>query len=436
MRNFWSTIGILALLAGCATSFSTHTVIESGNYAKAYSMVVNETKWMKNRQDVVQSIIKSTGGAKSDTYFKNVQTGIKLNTNKSVSFYLETLQHINTAPADGLLTQAQIKILHADLTENFEDAVIQDSTLIESKELLDAFGLNHDRGAFAQRTLERLIAGDNKDLNKYLAAYEVFKNGGDTARMNSAIFAMRDVIDENSLTLKGKRHDYSSVSVYVKYVLITGDHEKDSEIQDLINNSNITRANLDNFESVFPEYSKKQTEARLFKVDLKTNGDEFILSEIIDELQKINDWVEIDPDSSRKINFVRLRLNEQKTPPTNNTEIVPDPNFGTILMIPKNASVLFDYSASEYSIKWNFNIQDATTKKSKNIAGNKKLTKIECRNIRYQNVFGGVGSLNNFPNSRVQNFCQSSTEIDFDGARAETIRQIAQEVNENFIVQK
>ena len=56
-------------------------------------------------------------------------------------------------------------------------------------------------------------------------------------------------------------------------------------------------------------------------------------------------------------------LNERRDPSINNTEIVSDPNFGTILIIPKNASVLIDYSISEYSLQWNFNIQEEKTKK-------------------------------------------------------------------------
>lgn len=434
MKKLWLTAAALFLVVGCAAPFGTKTILKNGDYPKAYSMVVNEAEWLKDRQEVVQAILDVTGGAKSDVYFRAIQSDIKNNRRKWIDFYLFTFRYINQAPKDGLLTQVQAKQLHEQLRDDFEDASIGQPEWLNSKELRDAFGLNGDKGENAQRSLDRLKNNQESDLEKYLGIYEFLKTIGDTSRMNSTILVMRGVIDKNITLLKTQRPNYSTVDIYLKYVMVTGDHENDAKIQNLLDNSNLTRAYFGNIESIFPDYSKKQIAARTIKLDLKTNGDDFLLGEVIEEMKKLNDWLEIDQDAPRKINFVRLRLNEQRNPPVNNTETVSDLNFGTLLIIPRNASVLFDYSISEYSLQWNFTVQDATSKKSKNLSGNKRLKKVECRNMRYQNVFGGTGALGNFPNSQVQSFCQGNSGVDFESARLEAVRQIAKDVNDGFIV--
>ena len=150
-------------------------------------------------------------------------------------------------------------------------------------------------------------------------------------------------------------------------------------------------------------------------------------------MQKANEWVEVTPDATKKLLFNRLRLNEQRTPPTTNSEIIPDPDFATLLLIPQNASVLIDYTASEYSVQWNFQVQDPQTRKSKTFTGNRKFKRIECRNMRYQNVFGGVGALYAYPNARTQDACTSGASVDFDVARAKVLQDIAKEVNNEFL---
>jgi hypothetical protein len=104
------------------------------------------------------------------------------------------------------------------------------------------------------------------------------------------------------------------------------------------------------------------------------------------------------------------------------------------MMIPNNASVLFDYSTAEYSVQWNMGITDSKSRGVKAISGQRKGKKVECRNMRYQNVFGGTGSLYSMPNDAVANFCQSSSGVDFDQIRASAISEIASEINRTFLI--
>ena len=194
----------------------------------------------------------------------------------------------------------------------------------------------------------------------------------------------------------------------------------------------LSRSDLKEIAAIFPQFASQQMESRLIKIDIKTNGDEFLAAEVGDVLKNKNEWLDFNPEHSRKLILNRFRINEQRGAPSNMTETVSNPDFGTLLFIPKNASVLFDYTVTESALQWNFTAQDSLTKKSKNISGNKRFKKIECRNMRYQNVFGGTGALTSYPNSWVQSFCTNNANLDFDSERSKVIEEIAGVINENL----
>lgn len=435
MQKTWWLAAVAIFLAGCAT-YGPQSMVRAGNYAAAYSLAINDAQLSKERKDIADSILQATGGAKGDVYFRSVQSSIQHENYKNREFFLQTLRHITAAPSDGLLSTAQAEVLRKELRDAVENAITDDPQLLESDELLTAFGLSRDRMAITERTLDRLINASTTDLEKFFPLYTIFRTGNDAARMERTKSAMQTVITKNLASLKDQTVSYSVISVYVNYAKLTGDRTFDTRIQEALARANLSRQNLTAIGEVFPEFAQNNLSSRQIKIDLKTNGDEFLMGEISDALKLVNEWIEIDPEANRKINLVRLRLNEQRSQPINNTEVVPDPDFGTLLMMPKNASAMIDYTSSEYSLQWNFTVQDPLTKKSKPITGAQRLKKIECRNIRYQNVFGGVGPLYNFPNARVQAACEDGARVDFDKARADVVRQIAQEINDNFLAPK
>ena len=432
MKKILFAFWFAALLVGCATQYGAQSVLKTGDFPKAYSMTVNYAQWADDRADVAKSIIQETGGAKNDMYFRAVRNDIKLAEPKGENYFTETYKSINAAASDGLLTQEQSKKLINELGESFLDASATNRSLLANNELLNAFSLDKGRIEIAKRTLDRLIAQNDKDLNKFFPLYKIFKSENKSLEIILAVTEMQKIIKAKIEEPKGSKNISQTATQFATYVFETDDHSLDSKIKDFIDYSNLSRADFSSIEKVYPDFSASQISKRTIKINLETNGDEFTLSEIADELKNINDWIEIDPDATRKLNFVRLRLNEQRNPPSNNSEIIPDPDFGTLLFIPKNASVLVDFNISEYAIIWNFKVEEASNKKSKSISGSKKLKKIECRNIRYQNVFGGTGALYNFPNSRIQGICQGSAGVDFDSARGDVIKKIANEVNEGF----
>ena len=224
MRKFWLAAGIFSVLTGCATPFGTQSVIKAGNYSRAYSMVINEPEWKKDKQQVIQSILEATGGAKSDLYLKNVQSYIKYNLTKNIIFYSETLDNIDSAITDGLLTQLQAKELKEELKIDFEEASINQQELLKSENLLTSFGLSRDKSEIAQRTLDRLVNSQEIELKRYLDVYQVLKSNGNSKQVKNALDITREAANKKLISLKQNRQNYSALEIFEKYISVTGDH--------------------------------------------------------------------------------------------------------------------------------------------------------------------------------------------------------------------
>ena len=424
---------IAMALTGCATQYGPKTMAEGGHYSRAYAMVHEDGPYKGERQALVQFIQESTKAKGATVFLDSFKKSIQYDTPKDARFFQTNLRNINFAYEDKLISAGQKTDLLNLLALQLTLQALKSPELLNNKELLSALNVSADKSALADRALEVLTSTNEKELEKYFPVFNAYKDESNTAGMERALKAMRPLVDGPTTTLKGQKVGFYALELFVRYVEVTGDRSMDEKILGLLGETKLSKANLDVVEKVFPDYSKAQMAARSIKVEFKTNGDEFLLSELADEVQKVNEWVEVTADAPKKILFNRLRLNEQRTPPTTNSEIIPDPDFGTLLLIPQNASVLIDYTASEYSLQWNFQVQDPQTRKSKTFTGNRKFKRIECRNMRYQNVFGGVGALYAYPNARTQDACTSGASVDFDAARAKVLQDIAKEVNNEFL---
>ena len=428
-------LGLVVAIAvtGCATKFGPRTMAEGGHYARAYAMVHEDGPYKGDRQSLVQFIQESTKAKGGTVFLDSFRQSIQFDTPKDARFFLVHLRNINFAYEDKLISAGQKTDLVNLLALQFTMQALKSPDLLQNKELLSALSVSSDKSTLADRALEVLTSTNDKELEKYFPVFSAYKTANNTAGMERAVKAMRPLVDGPTTTLKGQKVGFYALEIFVRYVEVTGDRSMDEKILGLLGETKLSKANLDVVEKVFPDYSKALVAARSIKVEFKTNGDEFLLSELADEVQKVNEWVEVTPDATKKILFNRLRLNEQRSPPTTNSEIIPDPDFGTLLMIPQNASVLIDYTASEYSLQWNFQVQDPQSRKSKTFTGSRKFKRIECRNMRYQNVFGGVGVLYSYPNARTQDACTAGALVDFDAARANVLKEIATEVNNEFL---
>jgi hypothetical protein len=221
----------------------------------------------------------------------------------------------------------------------------------------------------------------------------------------------------------------------VDYIKLTGDHSFDTLFITALSKINLSKNELTTgyIPEMFPAFSIDEVKKRTIRLNIASQNDEFIVGEIIEQLKQINPWLEIADEAKHKITLGRIRFQENRTSPTNMTETVAQPNFVTLLLIPKNASVLFDYTVTDYSLQWNLGAVDSLSKATKSFSGNRNAKQVECRNFRYQNVFGGTGAIYGMPSDGAANFCSANSNVNFDAIRSSAINQIASEINNTFL---
>lgn len=423
-------------LAGCATSIETR-MLERGQLAEAYTSTLGGYSGAKaeDKNRVVAEILSKTGGAKS-TKFKEMLSNYMENHAQNQLFFAYFPDVLGQGLKDGLISSAQHLELIDQLLFQVEKESIQSPSLLQDSSIKAAFPeLGRYRAKIALGEFAKLQLDPNASLNQYLPIYRLFTESKDEASAQRVRAAMR-VKAEAQLKASDKiLTNVVAAQPIFEYIKLTGDRSLDTAMIDALIKVKLTRSELTkgDIPTLFPTFAKEKIEKSVIKLDITSPKDEFIVGEIIEELKKGDEWLEITDESKRKLTIGRIRFQEDRTNPTNMTETVQSPNFITLLMIPKNASVLFDYSTAEYSVQWNMSVTDSQSKGAKAFSGQRKGKKVECRNMRYQNVFGGTGSLGSMPNDAVANFCQSSANVDFDQIRAGAISEIASEISRTFL---
>lgn len=426
-----TVIVIFAVVAGCATS-PVDSMIGRNDFVAAYSNVLKDDSLRKERAAIVEKIKSAANRVNSDEFATQVLRSFSYS-NKTPDFFIESSEIIRQAQGDGLITKNQAVELSGRLFEVLSNEIIENPSIIKFSKIRSTFpDVEKIRNAFASKKLQSLIETRDDDLEKYFPLYNHFKSIGDNSSLVVASDGMKVAIVRKSSQTTEFRATWQGVKPLLEYVAITGDHSLDVLIGNLIKNSQLSKIDFENIKPIFPVLYEEEIARRLIKLDVRTDGDSFVADEIVDALKAKNQWIEIGADAELKIDFIRLKINEQRVGPFNMTETVSNLNFATLLFVPKNASVLFDYLTTEYSLQWNFRVQKNIGKKAKGISGSRQAKKIECRNIRYQNVFGGTGPIDIYPNDLVENFCTKNVATDFDKLRINVVDEIAQEIN-NFI---
>jgi hypothetical protein len=437
MKTIFLHLIAVFVLAGCATSMERQH-LERGDLVEAYATAVNGYAGQKadEKNRVISEVLSKTGGDKDTKFMEMLKTHIE---NRVVNeWYFSTFPGVLIqAKKDGLISSAQQTDANDLLQLQIEKASIHSPFLLENTAIRAAFPkLGMHRAKIAQAAFERIQLDRNSSLEQYFPIYRLFADSKDEASAQLVRVAMRQKAEDR---LKASRETAPSLSLIqpiLEYVKLTADRTLDPTIVALMMKVKLTRLELTKGDvpTLFPAFAQEKIERSIVKIDITSPKDEFIVGEIIEELKKANEWLEVSDDSNRKLIIGRIRFQEDRSNPVNMTETVQNPNLLTVMMIPNNASVLFDYSTAEYSVQWNMGITDSKSRGVKAISGQRKGKKVECRNMRYQNVFGGTGSLYSMPNDAVANFCQSSSGVDFDQIRASAISEIASEINRTFLI--
>ena len=436
MKKLIISLVAILTLAGCATSVETR-MIERGELAEVYVFSVSgdhgATDSEKSR--VVSEILSETGGAKGTKFIELLSRYMETIHHSDV-FFLSFPQVLTKAEKDGLISSSQHTELSDQMLYLLEKESIQSPRLQANSSIKSAYPeFGRYRTKIAMGEFDKLQADPNSSLEQYIPIYRLFSESKNEASALRVLTAMRVKAEAQLKASNETATNVVSVQPIFDYIKMTGDRTLDTAIMGALVKVKLTRTELTNGDipKLFPAFAKEKIERSVIKLDITSPSDEFIVGEIIEELKKSNEWLEFTDEAKRKLTIGRIRFQENRTNPTNMTETVQSPNFVTLMLIPKNASVLFDYSTSEYAVQWNMSIVDSQSKGAKAFSGKRSGKKIECHNLRYQNVFGGTGSLYGMPNDAVANFCQSNANVDFDQIRAGAISEIASEINRTFL---
>lgn len=422
------------IFTGCATSSPEAIYLKNGQYAESYYFIsaYGESISPKNRAGIIQEILSKTNGAQG-TIFKNQILGKIQSQPKDLDSYKSHKLVIEMASSDGLLSHDQKNEINNELLQSLEKDSITNSKLRDEslRSLYPQMGAY--RLQIAKSQINDLEKG-NADLSEYIPFYKFFAENNDLENSERIRKTMRSKIAETLNSNTSSINSYKNLESTLRYIEITDDRDFDKKIKEILAKTPMTRSQLTlgPVSALYPTFSKDQVITRATRLSLTSSKDDYIIQEIGDAIKRKNEWVIID-ENGQNLNFSRMRFQESRTGPINQTQTVSNPNFTTLLFIPKNASVLFDYTTTEYAINWGMHVQDQKSNKAKSISGQRTAKKIECSNLRYQNVFGGTGSLSSMPNEETAAFCTSSANVNFDKIRSEAIDSIASEINNHFL---
>lgn len=437
MKKIFASLLSAALIAGCATHVSHLNIsMEKGDFVVAYKLGIVRGEKINDRSAFVSQIKTHPLGFSTDKFFNSARADINSGY-RSESSFVDLAKLINMAEIDGLITNSQAKILRGDLIYAIDSESASSPDLAKSTALKASL----------------------PDLGSPAAKYEIFKSkikviaekqGSKLGEIVPLLSFSSTVNDEKfladlknlgswlaegeftQLSASTTPISYSAVSSLVHFANFNRSPEFSDRVKSLLTKVSFSRANLNSVEmrDFDSEFVKKELASRIIKFKVVIEPDDGAFHEDLTKLlPEKNEWVELDDDSKNILLVKRQRFLENMGTPSNGTEIVPDPSFGTLLFIPQNASVLFDYVTTEYRIDYSIDASISIGNKKNNIRGSDTLKRTECRNIRYQNVFGGVGSIGWYPSDRVQYFCTSSNGATFDSLKKRVIEKIASDIN-------
>lgn len=197
---------------------------------------------------------------------------------------------------------------------------------------------------------------------------------------------------------------------------------------------NIKKTELIYVAPVFSEFAKKrEAEVSLNAYLSLKNGDAFLREDLIKALKskvKGVTWVEESGPSIVTVEIEKVRHDEIDRPPYTETVTYSQGQvnfFAGALLMPNNASYLFDMSKSESMIEYGYIVRAAGNKEIL-IRGQEKGTSVNCINARIQNVFGGVSPADFVANSDMQNKCSRSGNKNIQTLRSTVYAKVASSV--------
>lgn len=209
-------------------------------------------------------------------------------------------------------------------------------------------------------------------------------------------------------------------------------------IADALPNMNIRAAELAQLEPFFPEFVSQRRSQVSTKVFLAVkNADRLFADDLKGELQRSVrgvTWLAVPEPGAIHLTIEKVRSDEQAIPEKTETVTysTADINFlSAALLMPKNASYLFDLVTGGYSLDYGYVVtarRDQSPPTESVVRGKVEANYRKCLNPRIQNVFGGVSRADFVANENMQQRCSGPSSASMDELRQQVLAKIADQV--------
>lgn len=422
LKKLVLVMAVSALLSACATSY-VDSMVESKAYAGAfYSVSLYHSPAPADQVKKAAQRIKDSAGANFQNEFL-AQTLAPMNQiGESETYFLNRRLYIDQAKQTGLLSEAGAEKVERELERQIAGNIVLQRDV--SDRVKRAYpNLDKQIAEVKETEFQNALHGKLKAFADYAGVFRSVKEDSpDKAQM------LLPQLRKQASSLLAEDKGGSALKAVMASYAETGDAELRSLVVRHFQSPSLRREQLNEFaKGEFAEIIGAEAERRETRLRVTSESDDPFVDELAGELPKFNEWISIDDQASRTLSLSRLRFSEREGAPAVRTQTVSQLDFATLLFIPRNASVLFDYTTTKYDLNWSMSIRDSHSKKSKVIAGKRSAEKVECSNLRYRNVFGGEGVLDTVP-PVVQEFCSRSNLIRFEAVRESAVGEIAKQV--------
>lgn len=249
------------------------------------------------------------------------------------------------------------------------------------------------------------------------------------------------IIDRTISNLQNNNNDENRPIVpLMEYVDRVGvDSIEGRKIEALLPTMNIRRDELDIVKRVFPVFALNREKDIIVKIFIQVkNGDRLFEDDLLEALKaKINgvDWVPslADPNTLA-LTIEQVRNNEKILPEQTQTITYAHHEvnlMGAVLMMPRNASYLYDVTSGGSEIEYGYVLSVIANSKEvydKVIRGKVDNNYSHCQNARIQNVFGGVSPAKFVANNDMAFRCNGHNSVSIEDLRKEVLLKIADEI--------
>jgi hypothetical protein len=193
------------------------------------------------------------------------------------------------------------------------------------------------------------------------------------------------------------------------------------------------------FKELFPDEAQaraQRTRVKLKLVASSKDDDDYLygIEEFLQQNEQVDLVDEINPDTY-VVTLRKLRFRERELP--ERTQSIRyarhEVNLaGAVLLMPQNATYLYDVSTGGFSISYLFNVkltQGGKELLQEKIQGKQEEKYSFCTDARIRNVFGGVSSASFVANPDMQSRCSDNTHsVDEDAAYNKVLQRIATQI--------